>query len=216
MGTVDRARERGMRFARRDGIQVGHEVRVARIAAGLSQRELARMSGVSHAAIGRLERLDVRRITIDRLAVIASVLGLELRVKLYLIGTPVRDAAHLALIDRLRKRVSPHLRLRTEVPVPLPGDMRSADVMIDGPNVEAMVEAETRLNDLQATERRARVKQRDFGVKRLILLVADTRHNRAVLEAHPELVGRFPVSTRACLLALRDGRDPGGDALVLL
>jgi transcriptional regulator with XRE-family HTH domain len=205
-----------MRFARRDRIQVGHEVRVARIAAGLSQRELARMSGVSHAAIGRLERLDVRRITIDRLAVIASVLGLELRVKLYLIGTPVRDAAHLALIDRLRKRVSPHLRLRTEVPVPLPGDMRSADVVIDGPNVEAMIEAETRLNDLQATERRARVKQRDFGIKRLILLVADTRHNRAVLEEHPELVDRFPISTRACLLALRDGRDPGGDALVLL
>lgn len=216
MGTVDRARERGMRFARRDRIQVGHEVRVARIAAGLSQRELARMSGVSHAAIGRLERLDVRRITIDRLAVIASVLGLELRVKLYLIGTPVRDAAHLALIDRLRKRVSPHLRLRTEVPVPLSRDMRSADVVIDGPNVEAMIEAETRLNDLQATERRARVKQRDFGIKRLILLVADTRHNRAVLEAHPEFVRRFPISTRGCLLALRDGRDPGGDALVLL
>jgi transcriptional regulator with XRE-family HTH domain len=205
-----------MRFARRDRIQVGHEVRVARIAAGLSQRELARMSGVSHAAIGRLERLDVRRITIDRLAVIASVLGLELRVKLYLIGTPVRDAAHLALIDRFRKRVCPRLRLRTEVPVPLRGDMRSADIVVDGPNVEAMIEAETRLNDLQATERRARVKQRDFGIKRLILLVADTRHNRAVLEAHPELVERFPITTRACLLALRDGRDPGGDALVII
>jgi transcriptional regulator with XRE-family HTH domain len=216
MGTVDRARDRGMRFARRDRIQVGHEVRVARIAAGLSQRELARMSGVSHAAIGRLERLDVRRITIDRLAVIASVLGLELRVKLYLIGTPVRDAAHLALIDRFRKRVCPRLRLRTEVPVPLRGDMRSADIVVDGPNVEAMIEAETRLNDLQATERRARVKQRDFGIKRLILLVADTRHNRAVLEAHPELVERFPITTRACLLALRDGRDPGGDALVII
>jgi transcriptional regulator with XRE-family HTH domain len=216
MGTVDRARERGMRFARRDRMQVGHEVRVARIAAGLSQRELARMSGVSHAAIGRLERLDVRRITIDRLAVIASVLGLELRVKLYLIGTPVRDAAHLALIDRFRKRVCPRLRLRTEVPVPLRGDMRSADIVVDGPNVEAMIEAETRLNDLQATERRARVKQRDFGIKRLILLVADTRHNRAVLEAHPELVERFPITTRACLLALRDGRDPGGDALVII
>jgi hypothetical protein len=88
--------------------------------------------------------------------------------------------------------------------------------VIDGAGFRAMVEAETRLNDLQATERRARGKQRDLGLDRLILLVADTRHNRAVLEAHPELFERYPISTRACLLALRDGRDPGGDAIVVL
>ena len=67
-----------------------------------------------------------------------------------------------------------------------------------------MVEAETRLDDLQALERRIYLKQRDLGIRRVILLVADTRHNRAVLEAHPELLERFPVSTRACLLALRE------------
>ena len=100
--------------------------------------------------------------------------------------------------------------------MPLPGDLRSADVVIDGPSVDEMVEAETRLNDLQALERRVRIKQRDLGVRRVILLVADTRHNRSVLSAHPEVVERFPVSTRACLAALRLGRDPGGDAIVLL
>jgi hypothetical protein len=100
--------------------------------------------------------------------------------------------------------------------VPLPGDMRSADIVINGAALGAIVEAETRLSDLQTTERRARVKQRDFGPEGLILLVADTRHNRRVLEAHPELRGRFPISTRACLLALRDGRDPGGDAIIVL
>ncbi len=100
--------------------------------------------------------------------------------------------------------------------MPIPGDRRSADVLIDGPSVDEMVEAETRLNDLQALERRIRAKQRDLGVRRVILLVADTRHHRSVLGAHPELVERFPVSTRACLAALRDGRDPDGDAIVLL
>jgi hypothetical protein len=88
--------------------------------------------------------------------------------------------------------------------------------VIDGSSVDAMVEAETRLDDLQALERRVRIKQRDMGVRRVILLVADTRHNRAVLAAHPSLVEDFPISTRACLAALRDGRDPGGDAIVLL
>ena len=102
------------------------------------------------------------------------------------------------------------------MPIPIPGDLRSADVVIDGPSVDAMVEAETRLDDLQAMERRINLKQRDLGVRRVILLVADTRHNRAILEAHPDLLQRFPVSTRACLLALREGRDPGGDAIVLL
>lgn len=100
--------------------------------------------------------------------------------------------------------------------MPLPGDLRSADVVIDGPLVDEMVEAETRLDDLQALERRVRLKQRDLAVRRVILLVADTRHNRAILAAHPELVARFPISTRACLAALRDGRDPGGDAIVVL
>jgi hypothetical protein len=59
-------------------------------------------------------------------------------------------------------------------------------------------------------------KQRDLGIARVILLVADTRHNRAVVLRVPELRRRFPVSTRACLAALDKGRDPGGDALVVL
>jgi hypothetical protein len=146
----------------------------------------------------------------------AAALGLDLHIGLFPSGSPVRDAAHLALIERLRQRVSKGLRWRTEVPMPLPGDLRSADVVIDGPSVDEMVEAETRLDDVQALERRVRLKQRDLAIRRVILLVADTRHNRAVLAAHPELAVRFPISTRACLAALRDGRDPGGDAIVLL
>jgi hypothetical protein len=158
----------------------------------------------------------LQRVTVERIAVVAAALGLDLRIGLFPSGSPVRDAAHLALIERLRQRVSPGLRWPAEVPVPLPGDLRSADVVIDGASVDAMVEAETRLDDLQALERRIRIKQRDLRTRRLILLIADTRHNRSVLATYPELVERFPISTRACLAALRDGRDPGGDAIVVL
>lgn len=216
MGTHDGIRQRGARMGRRQRQRAGEELRSARLAAGLSQRSVGSVAGLSHSAVGRLERGELQRVTVERIAVVAAGLGLDLRIGLFPSASPVRDAAHLALIERLRQRVARTLRWRVEVPVPLPGDLRSADVVIDGPSVDEMVEAETRLHDLQALERRVRIKQRDLGIRRVILLVADTRHNRSVLAAYPELVERFPINTRACLAALRSGRDPGGDAIVLL
>lgn len=216
MGSYERARERGGRLARRERIRAGDELRSGRVAAGLSQRKLGALCGLSHTAIGRMERGEIRRISIDRLAVVAAVLGLEMRISFYPSASPVRDEAHLALIGRFRPRVSPQLGWRTEVPIPIPGDQRSADIVLDRPPDGAIVEAETRLNDLQALERRVGAKQRDMGVERAILLIADTRHNRSVLEHHPELRERFPVGTRAALLALRDGKLPDGDAIVIL
>ena len=100
--------------------------------------------------------------------------------------------------------------------MPIPGDPRSADGVADTAEFDAVVEAETRLHDLQATERRLRAKQRDLGASRAILLIADTRHNRAVIGSVPELRRGFPIGTRACLAALGHGRDPGGDCLVIL
>ena len=85
-----------------------------------------------------------------------------------------------------------------------------------GTDFDAIVEAETRLHDVQATERRLGAKQRDLGTPRAILLVADTRHDRAVISAVPNLKRQFPVGTRACLAALGKGRDPGADCLVIL
>lgn len=100
--------------------------------------------------------------------------------------------------------------------MPIEGDRRSADAFMDCAEFEAIVEAETHLDDIQALERGIAGKQRDLGVARVILLVADTRHNRTVIARVAELRRRFPIGTRACLAALASGRDPGGDALVIL
>jgi hypothetical protein len=113
-------------------------------------------------------------------------------------------------------RLPSALRWRTEVPIPIDGDRRRADAVVDGSGVEAMVEAETRIDDIQALERRLSAKQRDLGIPRVTLLVADTRHNRSVVANNPQLRARFPVTTRVCLGALARGQDPGGDALVFL
>jgi ribosome-binding protein aMBF1 (putative translation factor) len=61
--------------------QVGERIRIAREAAGFSQRDLARRMGTSQAAIGRLEAGGVGA-TLTTLQRVATALGLEVSVEL--------------------------------------------------------------------------------------------------------------------------------------
>jgi hypothetical protein len=77
--------------------------------------------------------------------------------------------------------------------------------------------AETRIRDLQALLRREHRKQMDGEIDRLILLVAETRHNRATLASADGLLrNEFPLSTRAVMASLRRGRAPIASGVVLL
>lgn len=212
----ERPVDRGARRGRYLVTRTANELLAARRAAAISQRELGRQLRVSHTKIGRAERGEPDQLTIELAAKLAAGLGLQLSVTLHPDGNPIRDAGHVALLERFRARLAPGVRWRTEVPIPIEGDRRSADAVVDGSGITAMVEAETRVDDIQALERRLGAKSRDLGINRVILLVADTRHNRAVVSNNRAIRDRFPVSTRACLAALGAGRDPGGDALVFL
>lgn len=196
--------------------RIAVELLNARRAAGISQRELGRRLRISHAKVGRAERGEPGQLTIELAAAMAAVVGLQLNATLHPDGDPVRDAAHMALLARFRSRLGPDLEWRTEVPVPIEGDRRSADAVVRVSGVEVLVEAETRVDDVQALERKINAKQRDMGISRAILLVADTRHHRDLVAQIPEFRSRFPVSARACFAALGEGRDPGGDALVIM
>jgi transcriptional regulator with XRE-family HTH domain len=198
--------------------RAGEELRRFRMAAGLSTRQLAGTVGISHTQVRRIEAGVAPHIDLDLLSRIASALGAELSIGVHPIGPPVRDKGHVALLERFAARLGPDVTWQTEVPIPLPGDPRSADgvATVTTNDFDAIVEAETRLHDIQATERRLRAKQRDLGTPRAILLVADTRHNRRVIAAIPEIQRQFPVGTRSCLAALKAGRDPGADCLVIL
>jgi transcriptional regulator with XRE-family HTH domain len=208
--TVGAARSRHLRH------RLASELATSRRAIGISQREVARRVGASPQTIARAEAGEPSALTIDLAARLAPALGLQLAASLYPFGEPVRDTAHLGLISRFRARLHPGLRWRVEVPIPIAGDPRSADALIEGGFGTALVEAETHLGDIQAIERKTAAKARDLGVERLILLVSDTRHNRSVTRLHPELRERFPVDTRTCLGSLGRGSDPGGDCLVVL
>ena len=95
--------------------------------------------------------------------------------------------------------VHPTFRWQSEAPVVTGGDMRAWDVLLSG-LVVIGVDAETRLHDIQAIQRRTALKRRDGAVDRVLLVIADTRHNRRVLEEHSvALAGTFPARPRAAL-----------------
>jgi hypothetical protein len=102
------------------------------------------------------------------------------------------------------------------VPVGGYGDLRAWDVQLEGPT-SIGVDAETRLHDLQAVQRRIETKWRDSGVDRIVLVVARTRHNTAILRLHREaLASTLPADTRETMLALRAGRAPRRNGLVVI
>ncbi len=70
--------------------------------------------------------------------------------------------------------------------MPVSGDRRSVDALQQEATFDAMFEAETRVDDVQALIRRIRSKQRDLGCSRVVLLLSDTRHHRELIRLHPE------------------------------
>jgi hypothetical protein len=198
------------------------EAEVARLAGGTSYSAIGRVLHLGPGSVARACRGRSPNLSIVRAAQLLETVGLELSARAYPTGARVRDAGQLALLARLRPRVHPVLRWREEVPVvelPTAGmvDLRAWDVAIDGPEVAVRIDAETHVGDVQAIERRIALKQRDSGDVCALLLLADTRHHRQLLVgAGAGLRAAFPVPQRTALAALREGRSPGGNALVLL
>lgn len=190
------------------------------MSAGLSLRAVGRAVGLSYTQVGRIERAVQPKVSAVHLARIAAVVGLDVRIRAYPGPAPLRDAAQLALLDRLRVRLHHDLKLRTEVPLPIDGDQRAWDGMVDGfapAAAKLPAEAETRIHDFQAQTRRIALKRRDAGFDHVLLVVAATRRNREAVKAAGAVVNElFPVPARTALAALAAGQHPGGSALVFL
>jgi hypothetical protein len=151
------------------------------------------------------------------LALASAATGLTLVVKAYPDGDPIRDAAHAALLERVRSQLPSGTPWRTEVAMPIPGDLRAWDAVAALSTERVAFEAETHLSDLQAQTRRWELKIRDGGVGIVVLAVADTAHNRRVLRLHREsLRGLFPLDGRGVLMAIRSGSAPAANGIVVL
>lgn len=183
----------------------------------MTLRELSRISGVSPAQISRIERGLLAHVAYETLVLLGSGVGLDVSIRAFPNGEPIRDAAQLALLARLRALLPRTVRLRSEVALGIAGDLRAWDAAIEAPTWWRPVEAESRLRDVQALQRRLRLKARDGGVEHVLLIVADTRHNRHVLRATADsLAETFPVSSGDARAALQAGRAPAASAVLLL
>jgi transcriptional regulator with XRE-family HTH domain len=211
-GVTDRARRRMAEDDRR----VRADIAAARRNSGLSQDAVGQACGISGSAAGRIESGITKRVDVGTLAAIAAAVGLDLRLRAYAAGDAIRDAGQARLLGRLRALLHASLGWGTEVVLPVEWDPRAWDVMIRGADWCLAVEAETVLDDLQALERRLNLKRRDGGVDHVILLVADPRRNRRALASAPAAFTDLRVSPRNVLRALREGRDPGTSAVIVL
>jgi transcriptional regulator with XRE-family HTH domain len=212
-GTVELARARGQALTDR----VLHELRHGRLDRDLSEAAVGAALGISGSQYSRIERGLTSGLSIERAAILLAAVGLELSVRAFPSGRPIRDAGHAGLIARFRRKVAGSIAFRTEVPLPIPGDLRAWDVLLAGAGSRHGYEAETRPTDRQALERRLELKARDGEVDGVSLLLIDSRHNREFVRANREaLVARFPVPGPRALEALEAGSDPGRGSVILL
>jgi transcriptional regulator with XRE-family HTH domain len=216
MAPRDRARDRGRRWAQVSLGKIAADLRDARLASGVRQAAVAKAAGLSQSQVSRTERAAGMSPRMEDLSMHAAALGLRLSVKSYPVGSPVRDAAQLRLIARLKAIVPADFRWRTEVPVGGHGDLRAWDVVAgDAPGTA--IDAETHHHEVQALQRRLELKWRDSGATRVVLLVAHSRHNVSVLREHrAALASTLPLDSGPVLAALTAGQTPHANGLLVL
>jgi transcriptional regulator with XRE-family HTH domain len=193
------------------------ELRVARQEAGISQRALAAEVGWYQSELNRLELFRLETISIVRLAEIASVLGLKLSASLHPFGEASRDQGQQSVYARFRPLVAAPYALTREVPFPGVGDLRSWDAMLKLDALLVGVELETRVRDIQACVRKIRAREQHGGADEILLVLADTRHNRRIVEELRETLGpRYATPPSALLAALRNGTRMPGSGVILV
>jgi transcriptional regulator with XRE-family HTH domain len=218
MSTRARPCDLGTERARQIVQELGRELRLARLGYGLSQALVARHARTSRSQVSRIELGQAPRVSVLELGRLLSVVGLRLSARAYPAGRPIRDRAHLELMQRFRARVAPSASWRFEVPVGPADDGRAWDAVLRFGSSAVAVEAETRPTDIQALLRRLTLKLRDDGtVVATVLLLSDTVHNRSLLREYRDAIrAELPASSAEILRAVREGRPPSRGGVVML
>jgi transcriptional regulator with XRE-family HTH domain len=217
MATRTRAMDEARHRWARSVSELGDDLRTARHIRNLTLTQLGAAIGVSASEVCRRELGRSPRLNGEKLAVHAAAVGLRLSVKLYPLGGGVRDAAQARYVATFVARVGRPWSVTVEAPMPIPGDLRAADVLLVRGSVRIAVEVITRLADLQAQIRAAQLKSRDIGATRLVIVAAGTHTKRNALAAtRGTLAAAFDLDTRRLMVDLAAGRDPGRDGIVVL
>jgi transcriptional regulator with XRE-family HTH domain len=132
---------RGARRGRRLLSDLGVEIRNARRSAGLSLGAVAAAGDMSQSELSRIERGLASWLDILVAARLCSIVGLDLAMRAYPGGEPLRDAAHARLTAAFRARLGTALRVRSEVPIGDRRDQRAWDQTITDLDGTAAVES---------------------------------------------------------------------------
>jgi transcriptional regulator with XRE-family HTH domain len=198
-------------------VDAGRELRAARRDHDLSMRVVGAAVGLSEAHVSRIERGLVDGVALMDLARLNAVVGLDLTVRSYAGGSPIRDGAQVTLIEDFCSLLHPSIGWSTEVPLPRRGDPRAWDLVMRGADWRGAAEAETGPRDAQALLRRVAIKQRDGEMESVVLLLRSTAQTRRFLqEAGAAVRSAFPIDGAAALERLRRGDAPGGNAMIVL
>lgn len=211
-GPVERGKRRGRRLLE-EAIDEFHR---ARLAESITQERVGKALDRSDAWVSLIESGRHQTVSVVQLSQLMACVGLELSLRAYPAGRGLRDDGQSATMERFVSLVVPPWSWASEVPIPIPGDLRAWDGVLRG-RCSIGVDIETRIRDVQAVDRRVMLKLRDSRLDRALILVPDTRSNRAMLASTAEsLKPNYPISSRAALAALREGRDPGGNAIIVV
>jgi Helix-turn-helix len=218
MASLERKYDRAQSRAAKVTAAICAELRDARLSAGRSQRDIASGVRISPSQLARIELGHNRSVPLSTLVLLGSMLGLDVVVKAYPGGRVLRDGPQLRLLSRFCDRVGGEWGWRREVLV-AHGDQRAWDAYARHARTgaEFVVEAETRIHDVQALLRRIALKREASGNVRVVLLVAGTHNNREAIALAPDAFhAEFPGSMRSCMRALAEGRAPAQDTLIIL
>ena len=199
---------------------------MARMTAGLTQRALAGLAGLSQQEASKAEK-GATDLSLDARCRLASACGHEIGWRLYPVATVrMRDSGQLGIAQAIVSAAHPTWRPQLEVPVAQgdlrAGDLRAADLLLTGSEEIIHVEIERALVDFQAQLRSAQLKREALAAAeerpiRLVLAVPDTRTSRARLAPFAELTARtLPVRSARAWRAIRDGEPPGGDGILFV
>lgn len=211
---VQRGRRRGEDLLR--GL-IG-ELRTARELAGVSQRTLASELSWSQSEVNRLDKFRFESVSLVRLCETGAVLGLDLSASFHPAGDAVRDRGHQKVRGRVVGMVaSPPYAITHEAPFSGLEDIRCRDLLLRLDDFAVGIEIETRVRDVQACVRRIRARERQGGVDEVVVVLADTAHNRRIVTELREALGpRFATDPRQIVAALRGGRPVTGSGVILV
>lgn len=191
------------------------------MAHGLTQRQVARLAGVSQAEVSKAERATAD-ISLDARCRLAAACGHELGWRLYPVATVrLRDSGQLALAQAIVGVAHRSWRPRLEAPVAT-GDPRAADLVLTGPTQTIHIEIERALVDFQAQLRSAQLKRelmaataQDQRPIRLVIAVPDARASRSRLAPFSQLIAQaMPAASRIIWRAIRDGEPLTSDGIL--